>query len=207
MTKFWKPGSLPPAPASSVSTPGNSISKAKVLNVNEKADSNREKVGVQLSSAVMSMKFMKRKDESELHRAAEREKLSQIKDNKYLTNEDFEDNTNDNIAGGKNNFKVSYCAADASLYLPGRRSFGGFNKAVEKHYQSVVLDDLNTSRRKNDGVTITDEEMLHRYEKLIGLPRGPNQGQASKRSNPTTKADKPNSGPSSRKIARRDDGN
>ena len=196
MTKFWKPGSLPPAQGS-VSSSG-SISKVKI--VNEKAELNQEKVGVQLSSSVMSMKFMKRKEESDIHRAAEREKLSQLKD-KYLSNEDFNDSNIDTPVERKNEFAISSCVADASLYLPGRRSFGGFNKAVEKHYQSVVLDDINSSRRKNDGVTITDEEMLQRYENLIGLPRGPNQGQGSKRSYPTNKADKSGYG-SSRKIAR-----
>lgn len=61
--------------------------------------------------------------------------------------------------------------------LPGRRSFNGCNKAVERHYEQV-LDDLNYKRKtsvvKTD--TISDEEMIKRYESLIGLPRGPNQG-------------------------------
>eukprot|EP01036_Dinobryon_divergens_P027459 gene27459-36236_t len=195
MTKFWKPGSLPPAQGS-VSTTG-SISKVQIVN-NEKAETIREKV--QLSSSVMSMKFMKRKEESDIQRAAEREKLSQLKE-KYLSNEDFNDSSVGTSAERTNEFAISSGVADASLYLPGRRSFGGFNKAVEKHYQSVVLDDINSSRRENDGVTITDEEMLQRYENLIGLPRGPNQGQGSKRSYPTNKADKSGYG-SSRKVAR-----
>jgi len=66
---------------------------------------------------------------------------------------------------------------DFAAALPGRRSFNGCNKAVERHYEQV-LDDLNYKRKasivKSD--TISDEEMLKRYESLIGLPRGPNQG-------------------------------
>jgi hypothetical protein len=41
------------------------------------------------------------------------------------------------------------------------------------------MEDLNYKKKisAEPSSTINDEEMLKRYENLIGLPRGPNQGQ------------------------------
>ena len=64
-------------------------------------------------------------------------------------------------------------------YFPGRRSFGGFNKVVERQFQQY-LDDLKyrgkERERATDTTNVDDEEMIKRYSNLIGLPRGPNQG-------------------------------
>jgi hypothetical protein len=61
--------------------------------------------------------------------------------------------------------------------LPGRRSFGGFNPAVERNYSKLTgLHMLNSSSSGGEAGGIDDEAMLERYESLIGLPRGPNQG-------------------------------
>jgi hypothetical protein len=64
----------------------------------------------------------------------------------------------------------------------GRRSFGGFNKAVERHYEQMMdekrFDKASERASKN---SVSDTEMLNRYETLIGLPRGPNQGMRPKK--------------------------
>jgi hypothetical protein len=60
--------------------------------------------------------------------------------------------------------------------LPGRRSFGGFNPAVERNYAKLTGLHMLNSSGAGEGAGIDDEAMLERYETLIGLPRGPNQG-------------------------------
>lgn len=55
--------------------------------------------------------------------------------------------------------------------LPGRRSFRGFNPIVERHYDTV----MNNQRYDSKLATISDEDMVQRYDELVGLPRGPNQ--------------------------------
>ena len=64
--------------------------------------------------------------------------------------------------------------------LPGRRSFGGFHPFLEQHYREALassrLDDKLLGKSKDaESSIINDEEMLARYDTLIGLPRGPNQ--------------------------------
>lgn len=165
MTQFWKPGSLPP----------KATDKSAVKSCNNAT----EKSGVQLSKSVMGMKFMKRKEETDLYKATERERLSRLND-KYLSYENLsKENAKDAATYDTSNATQILLSPDAHLSFPGRRSFGGFNRAVEKHYQSIVSGEVD----QNSATTITDEEMLQRYEELVGLPRGPNQG---KRSNPNS---------------------
>lgn len=77
------------------------------------------------------------------------------------------------------------------LNSAGRRSFGGFNKAVERNYEQMIdekrFDRASERASKN---TVSDAEMLARYENLIGLPRGPSQGVRSKKE----KVNKPKDG-------------
>lgn len=71
---------------------------------------------------------------------------------------------------------------DPLSLLPGRRSFQNCNAAVERNY-SARMDELNfditaTRGRKSGAAginSVSDEEMLERYQHLVGLPRGPNQ--------------------------------
>jgi hypothetical protein len=83
---------------------------------------------------------------------------------------------------------------DVYARLPGRRSFNGCNRTVERNYQQIidskyiekqnVKDERKAQKDIESGNLITDEDMAERYEELISLPRGPNQG---KRANPPTK--------------------
>ena len=152
---FWKPGS---------SQPSSAKPDPKVITSTKSAvpvkPSSSSVVAPKLSKGVLSMKFMKQK-ESDKGTTQE----SVIKNMEVVT---------------KSASSILVCSTehfDFTASLPGRRSFNGCNKAVERHYEQV-LDDLNykrkTSTAKTD--TISDKEMLKRYESLIGLPRGPNQG-------------------------------
>jgi len=70
--------------------------------------------------------------------------------------------------------------------LPGRRSFGGFNKVIEK-WHSSVMDTRRQEARYEDkdkggggsasgSAMLEDEDMLKKYENLVSLPRGPSMG-------------------------------
>ena len=66
--------------------------------------------------------------------------------------------------------------------LLGRRSFGGFNKAVELNYEQIMDEKrFNKASEKAAKSSVSDTEMLARYESLIGLPRGPSQGMRPKK--------------------------
>jgi hypothetical protein len=71
---------------------------------------------------------------------------------------------------------------DMMASLPGRRSFGGFNKAVERHYHQVV-DSIRYEKETNEQrkSEVSDAEILASYDNLVSLPRGPNQGRMEKR--------------------------
>lgn len=128
-----------------------------------------------LSKSVLGMKFMKRKEEAKVNEEKAIEKYNQINnDSNWVTNSEPNimevEHSNDN--------EVLTCVKDdGDLYssLPGRRSFGGFNKAVEAHYQQMINRDRFETKAKIKN-EVTDEEMFQRYETLVGLPRGPNQG-------------------------------
>jgi hypothetical protein len=69
---------------------------------------------------------------------------------------------------------------DFSALLPGRRSFNGCNKFVESFYEQR-MEDLQIRKKSkpekaSNSSTVSNEEMMKRYEGLVGLPRGPNQG-------------------------------
>jgi hypothetical protein len=75
--------------------------------------------------------------------------------------------------------------------LPGRRSFGGFHPYIEQNYREQLDSnrlDGKLSKKKSDETAVSDEEMLARYDNLIGLPRGPNQGQMSSQSRSSSKS-------------------
>ena len=78
-----------------------------------------------------------------------------------------------------NSLVITVNTTDLYSILPGRRSFGGFNPITEQNYQKSMEDmKFEKAVEKAQKSTISDEEMLKRYEGLIGLPRGPNQGKA-----------------------------
>lgn len=68
------------------------------------------------------------------------------------------------------------------LLTTGRRSFGGFNKAVERNYEQIIDEKrFNKASEKASKNSVSDAEMLVRYESLIGLPRGQSQGMRPKK--------------------------
>ena len=153
-----------------------------------------------LSKSVLNMKFMQRKGESELGDDPTSNKVktpsSSSKDvtkdgEDWFRNDRFVASSSQSSSSAQNlSFKTKLGnveivpmeedEVDIYAQLPGRRSFNGCNKAMERHYQQII-DDKYLSKQQlaaNNSSTamITDEEMADRYEELVGLPRGPSQG-------------------------------
>lgn len=128
-----------------------------------------------LSKSVMSMKFMKRKADDD---GAQQEEVAR---KKLVTEMIWSSRMDQNKSLASAESPKLVCEIDFSDSLstyPGRRSFGGFNKAVEQQYNKY-LDSLKFDKlasKASSSFDVDDEEMLERYQTLIGLPRGPNQG-------------------------------
>lgn len=174
---FWKPGTAAP---SSSTAPTKPKKNGEIVEFKGTSQKSAEKIV--LSKSVMSMKFMKRKEEAVVQEKAEQLKYEQINDTNWIA----EDNTTMDVDVVDNG--PLQCIKDNTntfSALPGRRSFGGFNIAVEKHYQQVI-DHKRFQRTVLPESMIDEEEMLQRYENLVSLPRGPNQGMRQE-VKPTTK--------------------
>lgn len=114
-----------------------------------------------LSKSVLGMKFMQKK----------------------VVEEENQDAVNSlSTSSSSSNSEVKWERDSMQVSFPGRRSFGGCNKFIERHYSKTLEDQYNIKLSDKDSkATISDEEMLKRYEDLISLPRGPNQGAKKQR--------------------------
>lgn len=130
---------------------------------------------------------MKRKEELEDEKKEERKRRKLENSMNEWNGPDFNDENNqmliDNSLDNENksNLITSVIVEHKNIYaaLPGRRSFGGFNKNVEREYERQIDEEkFDKAMEKAKKNTVSDEEMLSRYQNLIGLPRGPNQGKA-----------------------------
>lgn len=164
---FWKPGTKEPATNSSSS---NKSTNEDIQHIEGSSDKR------QLSKSVMGMKFMKQVDISQISSDASVLKAS----------------LDWNIENKNKIEELNVCNSDLtscinedfnfSSALPGRRSFNGCNKAIERHYDNQ-LDDLKYYNNNKIKVKVMEdktnmtEDMIKMYEGLVGLPRGPNQGQ------------------------------
>lgn len=129
-----------------------------------------------LSKSVMSMKFMKRKDELANSLAVEQKTLLHLQGGDWL-----------NETSSGTGVQVVREHLDLYSALPGRRSFGGANKAMERYYTSVMDGTSSTSLPAKEE---DDEEILKKYADLVSLPRGPAQGKRPSAPKPKPKAKK-----------------
>jgi hypothetical protein len=115
--------------------------------------------GHQLSKSVMGMKFMQR---------------SIVKHDTKPTNDLQKITTPVN---GDETSEIQFVRDNQRDLFPSRRSFGGCNKFIERTYEKVLEETYGMkASEKAEEKTISEEEMLKRYESLVSLPRGPNQG-------------------------------
>ena len=123
-----------------------------------------------LTGATMNMRFMKRKGDSS---------TSGTPDMKEIPADDgVEKEWTESDLGGPHqvddsmaNLPLIANAADMfgiSAEIVGRRSFGNFNKAVQDTYASALEEKVSGKRRIKAGKkTISDEEMIARYQKYV----------------------------------------
>lgn len=176
---FWKPGTAQPTKNETKPTIGSSSSSTnKIASITKPGINVPAAPAAVLSKSVMGMKFMKRKDEAVALEQQERVKFEQINNTSWIVDESSDSAmlVEDAAEGDSGELQVAVEEVDVFSALPGRRSFGGFNKAVEKHYEQMVDHKRFQRAAKQPESAVGDEEMLLRYETLVGLPRGPNQG-------------------------------
>lgn len=115
-----------------------------------------------LSKSVLSMKFMSKKVTEDTETVSD------------LANAIYNPLRRENLDENKN---IRWERDTSQITFPGRRSFGGCNKFVERNYAKVLEDQYNIKlSEREDKATISEEEMIKRYDELVSLPRGPNQG-------------------------------
>jgi membrane-bound lytic murein transglycosylase len=144
--------------------PNTAASMAPIVSDDRKKQINEDKP--LLSKSVLGMKFMQKK-------VVEEENQEAV--NSLPTSSTRASSSNSGVNWERDSMQVSF---------PGRRSFGGCNKFIERHYSKTLEDQYNIKLSdKESKATISDEEMLKRYEDLVSLPRGPNQGAKKQRDN------------------------
>jgi hypothetical protein len=170
MSGFWKPGAAEPAavPAVVAGPPAEPPQPPQPA--------------YKMSANLANMKFMKRKEEAAEQNKEEGEKRRKLLDAMWTNPTPQPIAVAQQPRGGSGKLVCVVEAVDLYSTLPGRRSFGGFNAVVERHYSNA----LNTSLDEPSGaMDVEEESILKKYEELVSLPRGPNQGKAKKPKAPT----------------------
>jgi hypothetical protein len=141
-----------------------------------------------LSKAVLGMKFMKRKEEIKAKEYQERQKIHNLQNGNWLSSKSDQPSSSSvisSVAETKDSASIDCSREVTDLYstLPGRRSFNGANKAVEKYYQQIIntkyYEAYSKKIKEGEGDVEGSNEARDKeidYEKLISLPRGPSQG-------------------------------
>ena len=165
---FWRPGDAAP-PSAPPAPPAEGPGRVSGLSKN-----------------VMGMKFMKRKEEGaeqSREEASKRRKLletvQQLGPQSSSAMQVDEPAAGGGATSSSSSSSSSFTIETTDLYstLPGRRSFGGFNKVVERNYNEVLdLSADKSKREQQGGAGKSDEEILRQVQGLVGLPRGPGQG-------------------------------
>ncbi|KAF1326658.1 M-phase phosphoprotein 6, partial [Globisporangium splendens] len=163
---MWKPGSSKPAGESK--TPAAATANAAPA-ASGGADNKRPTSKSALSQKTLAMKFMQRKKQAEVRKqnAAQIQK----KQDTWIVDSPEDDDANN---GGGASIVCTPDVRDPSLPLIfGRRSFGGFNKAVEDEYREVSRQQrFAASEEKELREEVSAEEMAARMIKYTGLMRG-----------------------------------
>lgn len=160
---FWRPGEGKPSPEgadkSAAKTPPSASPKARLS----------------LSDNVMGMKFMKRGAEEEREEKEWKEREDASKRRRLIEEEESR-------AGTKLEIEFTLSEATSISSYPGRRSFGGFNKIVERQYSSILegkrLDHKYRNRSAEDDVD--DDELIERYAAMRNMKNPLSSGEKKK---------------------------
>jgi hypothetical protein len=194
---MWKPGSAKPA-AQEVKSPFNKTPNSKQRNARtpksepaRHAKANNDSLltlsssshqqkqpsstgKTKLTGATMNMRFMKRKDENQ-HYANNRKSP---KEETLATREtsaamEVDDNNNDDDSSSSYNEQEFAQATPSEMYgvqsdLMGRRSFGGFNPAMEDAWaESRGMIENQRQETLSEKQRVSDEELVKRYQQLV----------------------------------------
>jgi hypothetical protein len=159
--QFWKPGTT-------------LINEQTAKESQQHATANSKSPKPNLSKGVMSMKFMARKVEIADEERLEAKKRRKILDSGWSSVDTTAVSEDTTISGSGEGIVCTAEAEDLFAALPGRRSFGGFNKVVERFYQHSMDTQKFGLGGGNDleDDNISNEEMASRYSHLIGSPEG-----------------------------------
>jgi len=178
---MWKPGTAKPSPETpktktlkKVETPKNGSVAGKEGTSEKKPNSSAKK---RLSGATMNMKFMKRKKETEDYEEERRKSgihsphpsSTPNKDSTTPTPEatrsDAMDIDDDASTSEEYSNSTTLGLHGMQAMLPGRRSFGGFNTAVEDAWEKSTAAIENRSLEPSQ--KISDEELMRQYEAIV----------------------------------------
>ena len=174
LSGVWKPGNPAPSSIDTETKPSDTEQSAPVA-VDNKTPPKK------LSGSTLNMRFMQRKAEAE-EAAARKQKAEQDASTQQNINDDDEDGDAsmlENDEGPDSSTMTPLIATDADIYgleadIIGRRSFGGFNKAVAENWSSALALRQKGIGKSSNKTTLSDEELLRRYEKYVtGKADGP----------------------------------
>ena len=163
---FWRPGESRP------STENEGVAAKTPKSSSALSSSASPKARSQLSDNVMGMKFMKRgADEERQEKKEAAKQQEELEDasskRRRLSGSEKQGRGEGEREGGGMKLDVEFTVSDATsiAMYPGRRSFGGFNKIVERQYSSILEGkrlDHKYSRSAEEG-DVDDEELIRRY--------------------------------------------
>lgn len=154
------PGSAPPPAGAALESATERSSSSSSSSAAAAAEVQPPPQSLSLSKSVMGMKFMKRSTETDLNDKEDRAKRLRLV-------ETMPRQPPDRGEGEGALYRFEEC--DDVAAMPGRLSFGGFNRSVERHYEQAMAAH-RYERKVANGDVITDEEFVARYTNLIGLP-------------------------------------
>ena len=169
---FWRPGerkpTLTPESASPVAT---TTQTPPTLSSSPKAKS-------RLSDNVMSMKFMKRSVEEEEPETKDEEDDEDANKRRRLSG----GSVGSNVDGTMLEFTLS---GHSTVAYPGRRSFGGFNKVVERQYGNILegqrLDYKYQKKNDDEDGDVNDDELIRRYAAMRKINLGGSSSKKNKK--------------------------
>ena len=173
---MWKPGTakLPPRPS-----PSNDKKSPKTPTSGDIPKSgSTSSTKKRLTGATLNMRFMKRKKETQQHepsRSSQSSPHQHHQNNNALSSpasaqSPLRKHDDDAMEVVEEDVPFSR-ATPSDMYgmqasLPGRRSFGGFNPAMEEAWKDskAMLENI---RRDKPNQKVTDEELIQRYEDIV----------------------------------------
>ena len=184
---MWRPGAAVPPSSNQPEPTPQAVPEPEVHAINNDRNSNgivgrkndpngrTKKKPKKLSGATMGMRFMKRKAEAtERQLVAEFESKAgmEFSETTGAANEDIGMDCGGPISKDECVRTVPRAATAADMFgvgaeIVGRRSFGGFNKAVSDTWKDALEMKGKIGTSAGAGPQISDEELIRRYQRVV----------------------------------------